>query len=143
MDHHNPVRFSYADFNEAFPDVDAGVKPLGSRVLVQLRRSKRKTRGGIILTENTQETETWNTQVGKVLAVGPVAFKDRRTLQPWGEGAWAEPGDFVRVPKYGGDRWTIDSPEGEAFGPIMFAIFNDTDIIGAITGDPLDVRAFI
>lgn len=143
MDFHNTVRYTYASTEDAFPATDAGVRPLGSRVLVQLRRSKSRTKGGIILTGSAKETETWNTQVAKVIGVGPVAFRHRTTLEHWGEGAWAAPGDFVRVPKYGGDRWTVDGPDGDGDNPIMFAIFNDTDIIGAITGDPLDVRAFI
>ena len=35
---------------EAFPDVDPGIQPFGSRVLVQIRTAKTKTSGGIILT---------------------------------------------------------------------------------------------
>ena len=60
---------------EAFPAVDAGIRPFGSRVLIQIRTAKSKTSGGIILTNDTTDTEKWNTQIGKVVAVGPLAFK--------------------------------------------------------------------
>jgi hypothetical protein len=49
-------------------------------------------------------------------------------------------GDFVRVPKYGGDRWEVAINRDDS---AMFVIFNDLDIIGQVTGDPLTVKAFI
>jgi len=128
---------------EAFPAVDAGIQPFGSRILVQIRTTKARTAGGIILTADTIDTDKWNTQVAKVIAVGPLAFKNRNTMESWPDGKWCNEGDFVRVGKYGGDRWEApipDAPHGEA---AMFVIFNDLDIIGRVDGDPLKVRAFI
>ena len=129
---------------EAFPIVDAEVQPLGSRVLVQVKSIRSKTKGGIILVDDTKDTELWNTTVAKVIAVGPVAFKNRDTLQSWPEGDWVQPGEFVRAPKYGGDRWKVPylTPEGEE-EKAMFVIINDLDIIGRITGDPLKVQTFL
>lgn len=124
----------------AFPAVDAGIQPFGSRVLVQIRTPKKKSDGGIIIDLGTQDTEKWNTQVGKVIAVGPLAFKNRNTMESWPEGDWCKPGEYVRVAKYGGDRWEVPMDNKES---AMFVIFNDLDIIGRITVDPLAVRAFI
>jgi co-chaperonin GroES (HSP10) len=125
---------------EAFPAVNAGVQPFGSRVLIQIRTPRKVTRGGIILSSETQDTEKWNTQVAKVISVGPLAFKNRNTQESWPEGEWCKPGDFVRVPKYGGDRWEVAINKDDS---AMFVIFNDLDIIGQVTGDPLMVKAFI
>jgi co-chaperonin GroES (HSP10) len=125
---------------EAFPETTPGVKPFGSRVLVQIRNPMNKTSGGIILHSETQETEKWNTQAAKVIAMGPLAFKNRNTMQAWPEGDWCEPGQFVRVPKYGGDRWEVKLGDK---GSALFVIFNDLDIIGLVTGDPLQMKAFI
>ena len=128
---------------EAFPAVDAGIQPFGSRILVQIRTTQARTAGGIILTADTLETDKWNTQVAKVIAIGPLAFKNRNTMESWPEGKWCNEGDFVRVGKYGGDRWEApipNAPHGEA---AMFVIFNDLDIIGRVEGDPLKVKAFI
>ena len=58
---------------EAFPAVDAGVQPFGSRVLVQIRTPKKKV-GSILLVQDTKDTEKWNTQVAKVIAVGSLAY---------------------------------------------------------------------
>lgn len=125
---------------EAFPDVNPGVQPFGSRVLVQIRTPRKVTRGGIILSSDTQDTEKWNTQVAKVISVGSLAFRNRTTQEFWPEGAWCVQGDFVRVPKYGGDRWEVAIDRDNS---AMFVIFNDLDIIGQVTGDPLTVKAFI
>ena len=125
---------------EAFPAVDAGIEPFGSRVLVQIRTPMKKSAGGIIIDTGSRDTEKWNTQVAKVVSHGPVAYRNRNNLEPWPEGSWARPGDFVRVPKYGGDRWEVPLENGES---ALFVIFNDLDIIGKVAGDPLAVRAFI
>lgn len=125
---------------EAFPVADPGIQPFGSRVLVQIRNPKQKTSGGIIIDLGSQETEKWNTQVAKVIAVGPLAFKNRNTMEPWPEGDWCKTGDFVRVPKYGGDRWEVDLDDR---GVALFVIFNDLDIVGRVTSDPTKIRAFI
>lgn len=124
---------------EAFPAVDAGVQPFGSRVLVQIRTPKKKV-GSILLVQDTKDTEKWNTQVAKVVAVGSLAYKNRNTQELWPEGQWCQPGDFVRVPKYGGDRWEVPLNKDEN---AMFVIFNDLDIIGKVTSDPLSIKAFI
>jgi len=131
------------ELTEAFPEVPAGVTPYGSRVLVQVRTAKKKTAGGIILTDEGVDTEKWNTQVAKVLSLGPVAFKNRNTLESWKEGDWCKPGDFVRVPKYAGDRWLVPTTDDKNGPAAMFVIFNDLDIIGRIDGDPLAVKAFV
>lgn len=125
---------------EAFPAVDAGIQPFGSRVLVQIRTPKRMSSGGIIIDTGSRDTEKWNTQVAKVISHGPVAYRNRNNLEPWPEGSWAHPGDYVRVPKYGGDRWEVPMPDGES---ALFVIFNDLDIIGKVEADPLSIRAFI
>lgn len=125
----------------AFPDVDCGMNPYGSRVVVQIRTPRTVTDGGIHIPQEARETEKWNTQVAKVITLGPVAFKNRDTLEPWKEGAWCQPGTFVRVPKYGGDRWEVPVPG--LTDPALFCVFNDLDLIGEFTDDPLKVKAFI
>lgn len=129
-----------ADLIAAFPPISPGVTPLGSRVLVQIRNPKKTTASGIILDSGTQETEKWNTQVAKVISLGALAFHNRNTAEMWPEGAWCKPGDYVRVGKYGGDRWEIDLGDK---GVALFVIFNDLDIIGKVDGDPLAMKAFI
>ena len=129
---------------EAFPAVDAGVQPLGSRILVQVKTPKTTTASGIILHAETRDTEKWNTTVAKVVALGPLAFKNRDTMKSWPEGDWIQVGDYVRAPKYGGDRWSVpfinkNGDEEDA----MFVILNDLDLIGKITGDPLAVKAYL
>ena len=130
---------------EAFPVVDPLMAPFGARVLVQLRAVKEKvTSSGIYIPEEVKETEKWNTMIGKVIAIGDLAFKKRDTMEPWPEGAWAKVGDFVRVPKWGGDRWEIDFKDDRGIaGKALFTFFNDHELIGRVTGDPRDIKAFL
>jgi co-chaperonin GroES (HSP10) len=130
--------------DEAFPVLDPLMAPYGARVLVQLRAVKEKvTQAGILLPEETKETEKWNTMIGKVIAIGPLAFRKRESMEPWPEGAWASVGDYVRVPKWGGDRWEIDFEDNGLKGKALFTFFNDHELIGKVTGDPRAIKAFI
>lgn len=131
---------SIEHLKEAFPEVDPGVKPLGSRILIQIRSPETKSKGGIILTDSDKDTQYWNTTVAKIVAVGPLAFKNRNTQESWPEGDWCKPGDFVRAPRYGGDRWKHTDASG-ATG--YFCLINDLDVLAAITTDPLEIKAFI
>ena len=138
---------SFSGFNwtldDAFPSVDAGITPCGSLLLVQIRTPPEKTAGGIIMVEDTKDTELWNTQVGKVIAVGPLAFRKRDTMEQWPEGAWVQAGDYIRIPKYIGDRWSVPISGRADKAQAMFLIIEDHKIIGKITADPLRIKAFL
>lgn len=140
-----PEAANAAEMAWAFPSVDPGAKPLGGRILVQLRRTKKKaTSAGIILVEETKETEKWQNMVAKVIEIGPLAFKHRDTMASWPEGSWVSPGDFIRVPKWGGDRWEVRVPgDDELEDPALFMVLNDHEIIAKLTGDPLAMKAFL
>jgi co-chaperonin GroES (HSP10) len=140
-----PVAVNPAELAWAFPSVDPGAKPLGGRILVQLRRTKNKTTSaGIILVEETKETEKWNNMVAKVIEIGPLAFKHRDTMQSWPEGSWCQAGEYIRVPKWGGDRWEVKVPgEDDKEDPALFMILNDHEVIAKVTGNPLAMRAFV
>jgi len=127
--------------SQAFPDVVAGVAPLGARVLVQIRRVFNRTKSGIILADETKETVKWNSQVGRVIALGPLAFRNRETMNPWAEGIWVKPGDFVRVPRWNGDR--IEVAVDDDMGPVTFVCFNDHELIARIDGDPLKIKTYL
>jgi co-chaperonin GroES (HSP10) len=111
--------------SDCFPEVNPGVQPQGNRIVVQLRKAKDVSKGGIILVGDTKATEKWNEVIAKVVKVGPLAYKDVSTLEPWPEGPWASPGELVRVIKYGGDRWAVPHGDGE----VVFIILQDREVI--------------
>lgn len=134
----DPVELAWA-----FPKVSPGQAPLGGRVVVQLRRIK-KTSGRIIIVDETKENEKWNNMIGMIVAVGPLAYKSRETMESWPEGAWAQVGDFVRVPRWGGDRWERRvSNEESNEDPVLFMTINDHEVIAKITDDPLSFKAYV
>ncbi len=125
MDFAHKVEIDGRSEEEVFPPVDPGVQPQGNRIVVQLRKAKDLSKGGIVLVSETKATQKYNEVVAKVIKVGPLAYKDVMTLQPWPEGPWAEPGDLVRTIKYGGDRWAIPHGDGE----VVFIILQDREVI--------------
>lgn len=112
---------------EVFPNIDPEVEVLGDRVLVQLRRVKTMTNSGFYIPDETQQTLKFNETVAKVVQIGPLAYKNPDTLEPWPEGPWCKVGDIVRTIKYGGDRFVIDAGDGEA--PIIFITLQAREII--------------
>lgn len=134
--------YKYDSLEQAFPKADPGLRPFGSDVLIQLKTPPTHSAGGIALVEESRETDQWNMQVGKVIAFGPVCFCNRETLAPWPEGRWCKLNDFVRVPKYGGDRWWVDADGSD--GKALFVLFNDLDLKGEVPADKaLEMVAYI
>lgn len=127
------------NLDEMFPKIDPEFDPFGHRVVVQVRRVVSKTSSGIILAKETRETEAYNTQIALLVKAGPLAFKNRTTGEPWPEGVWAEVGDYVKVSRWGGERWTVDLDDG--LEPVMMAVLSDGDLIGKYTGDVRKVRS--
>lgn len=137
---------------QAFPVVDPNFEPFGSLVLLQIKAAATKTKAGLVLTNNTIETESDNTRIAKVISVGPLAFHDRANKEPWPEGAWAAPGEYVRIGLYGGDRWRVlveeiqgqDRNGNKTVEKIFaeFAAVEDLTLKGRVK-DPLAALAFI
>ena len=149
----NAIHFKFASEEEAFPKVDPGHTPMGNLVLVQIRQPKLRTAGGIEIPTEGRQTEQFNTQVVKVIALGPLCFRNRNDMTPWPEGSWAQVGDYVRVPKYQGDRFTVNykRPDWEfdeknrrvevmVDDEVHFSFFKDNALI-AMVHDPLVVKA--
>ena len=122
--------------SEAFPEVSPGLHPMGARVLVQLRTVREKTQSGIVLVEDTKQFNKGNTQLARVIEHGAIAFRNRESGQLWREGVWCRPGDFVRIPKFGGDRFSrvIPGTKDEA----VFAIFSDHELIARVDPDAFE-----
>ena len=115
---------------ECFPVIDHGVEVAGDRVLVQLRRPKTTSKGGILLVEETTQTIKFNETVAKVIQIGPLAYKSPDDLSDWPEGPWCKEGDLVRTIKYGGDRFVVDA--GDEGAPVVFITLQAREIISRI-----------
>lgn len=118
---------------EHFPEVDPGVKPCGNQVLVQLKTTRSVSAGGIVLATETKEFNDGNTQVGRLVSVGQIAYKDRNTGEPWKEGAWAEVGDIVIIPRWGGFRFELPVPGTQ--DKAIFTLFEDFNMKLVVEGN--------
>jgi len=133
-------------YEMSYPDIDPPYHPVGTRILVQLR-----TPGSFkILANGTKfwypdesvDAEKFRTQTALVRSLGPAAFCNRATMEPWPEGKWCVPGQFIRCPQYGGDRIAV-ALKDEWNREALFMTMNDADVIGVIYGDPLVIKTLL
>lgn len=101
--------------------------PTGWRIVVLPYRGAEKTKGGIVLSEQTRTREQVATVCGYVLAVGDLAYKDEGKFP---NGPWCKTGDWIVFGRYAGARINIDGGE--------IRILNDDEILARIK-DPQDI----
>lgn len=105
--------------------VPAGLpKPVGWQLLLALPAPREKTRGGILLPDESKDTERLASVTAKVVAMGADAYRD---ADKFPGGPWCGIGDFVVIPRYAGTRIKI--------GGVEMRLLNDADIL-ATTADP-------
>ena len=102
-------------------------KPTGWRLLVLPFKGKKKTKGGILYSDEQIERQQLATVCGNVLAVGPQAYRDK---ERYPEGPWCKKGDWVIFARYAGSRFKIEGGE--------VRLLNDDEIIATIK-DPEDI----
>ena len=108
--------------------LDRMPSPTGWRILILPYQGKGKTAGGIFLPTDTVEKNQVSTQVGYVLKVGPLAYKDKDKFET---GAWCQEKQWVMFARYAGSRFQIDGGE--------VRILNDDEILSTIL-DPEDIH---
>lgn len=73
----------------------------GVGILVRPVPIRRKTSGGILLPDNFRQDREYLNTVGRVLALGELAFEDREIYK---NGRWVKPGDFIVYSKFAGSK---------------------------------------
>jgi chaperonin GroES len=96
-------------------------RPTGWRLLVLPFKMKEKTKGGVILAEDTLERQQVASQVGLVMAMGPQCYKDK---ERYPEGPWCKEKDWVMFARYAGSRIKIDGGE--------MRLLNDDEVLATI-----------
>lgn len=107
-------------------------KPVGTLVLIELPEMEEKSRGGIILTEDTAKREQKASEQGRVIDIGPCAYvgwagceqPDTPAHEQWG----IRVGDWVEFRKYEGKASVIEGYERYRYIP-------DTHIVGRIDNE--------
>ena len=100
--------------------------PTGWRILVLPFKGKKKTKGGILYSDEQIDRQQLATVCGNVLAVGPQAY----TGEKFPDGPWCKVGDWVIFARYAGSRFKIEGGE--------VRLLNDDEIIATIN-DPEDI----
>tara|TARA_Y100000758_G_C15916621_1_gene373562 strand:- start:146 stop:556 length:411 start_codon:yes stop_codon:yes gene_type:complete len=101
--------------------------PTGWRIVILPHKGVEKTKGGVILSDQLIQEQQWTTNVGLVLKLGPLAYKDKKKFPT---GPWCKEQDWVIFARYAGSRLKIDGGE--------LRILNDDEILGVVNS-PEDV----
>jgi len=102
-------------------------RPTGWRIVILPYRGTKKTKGGIVLADQTLERQQLTTVCGYVLGVGELAYKDEIKFP---SGPWCAKGDWVIFGRYAGARIGLDDGE--------IRILNDDEILATIQ-NPKDI----
>jgi chaperonin GroES len=101
-------------------------KPTGWRLVVLPFKMPEKTKGGLLLGQETLERQQIGSTCGLVLAMGPHCYdKDK-----FPEGPWCKKGDWVIFARYAGSRIQIDGGE--------VRMLNDDEVLATIE-NPEDI----
>ena len=107
--------------------LDCLPKPTGWRILVLPYQGTGKTKGGVLLADETVEMHQVATVCGYVLRVGPDAYKDKDKFP---EGSWCKEKEWVIFGRYAGSRLKIEGGE--------IRLLNDDEILATIS-NPEDI----
>lgn len=107
--------------------IDRIPRPTGWRIVLLPYRGAKKSKGGIVLADQTVERNQLTTVCAYVLRVGDLAYKDDSKFP---NGPWCKEGDWVIFGRYAGARIGIDGGE--------IRILNDDEIL-AVINDPEDI----
>jgi|TARA_R110000796_G_scaffold4849_1_gene18335 co-chaperonin GroES (HSP10) len=99
----------------------------GYHILVRPVSVKAKTKGGIILPESTKEDIAYLTTVGRVVALGDLAYEDKTKFP---KGPWCGVGDYVCYGKHAGIKMKYQ-------GVKLILLFDDQVIMKV--DDPSDL----
>jgi co-chaperonin GroES (HSP10) len=99
----------------------------GFHILVRPISVKSETKGGILLPDSTKEDISYLTTVGKVLAIGDIAYLDKERF-PTGD--WCQVGDHVCYGKHAGIKLFYQ-------GVRLILLYDDQIIMKVI--DPKDL----
>ena len=95
--------------------------PSGWRILVLPFTPKEKTKGGIIIAQESLEKLRIATNCGYVIKLGPLAYHDKEKFPT---GPWCKKGEWVIFARYAGSRLPIEGGE--------VRLLNDDEVLGTI-----------
>ena len=110
------------DADEKATEVDLDKKAEGGEV------KDEKTKGGILLGDETIDRQQVASQCGNVIAMGDACYKDK---ERYPDGPWCKVGDWVIFARYAGSRIQIEGGEIRLLNEdeILATVKNPEDIL--------------
>jgi len=103
--------------DNSIPTPDKVPQPVGYRILIRPRGIIEKTKGGIILTDSSKDSQAYLNSVGQIIAMGEECYSDRKK-------PWCKVGDWVIFGRYAGARISVQK--------VKMMLLNDDEIIATL-----------
>jgi chaperonin GroES len=103
--------------DDSVPTPEKVPQPVGYRILIRPKGVIEKTKGGIYLTDQNKEQQSYLNSVGQVVAMGPECFSDRPK-------PWCKIGDWVLFGRYAGSKVSVQK--------VKMVVINDDEILATL-----------
>jgi chaperonin GroES len=101
--------------------------PTGWRILVLPFKMGEKTKGGVLLGQESLDRQQVASQCGNVIAMGDACYVDK---ERYPKGPWCKVGDWVIFARYAGSRIEIEGGE--------VRLLNEDEVLATVQ-DPTDI----
>jgi chaperonin GroES len=101
--------------------------PTGWRILVLPFKMGEKTKGGVLLGQESVDRQQVASQCGNVIAMGDACYVDK---ERYPKGPWCKVGDWVIFARYAGSRIEIEGGE--------VRLLNEDEVLATVQ-DPTDI----
>tara|TARA_R110000772_G_scaffold128966_1_gene236770 strand:+ start:97 stop:543 length:447 start_codon:yes stop_codon:yes gene_type:complete len=103
------------------PEIDKLPQPTGWRILVLPFVMPEKSKGGVIIAQESLDRARVAVQAGYVLRMGPLAYQDKDKFTT---GPWCQEKEWVIFARYAGSRLQIEGGE--------IRILNDDEVLATV-----------
>lgn len=118
--------------------------PTGYRILIEPIHIEEKTASGLVLPAQSIEAKEHLRAIGRVIAMGPLAYRHDKFKDPHGmdtlPSLWCKVGDWVVYNAYAGNEVRVRNRSGRGYTAVR--LINDDEVMATI-GDPTSVLIYV
>ena len=109
------------------------VAAVGWRIMIQDYRPATQTDGGVLLTEQSQDSTEFLMYIGRVVELGPLCYQHAKF---GGCDPWCKPDDWIVFGRYAGQRIKFKGDD------TVYRFVNDDEVL-AVVSDPAQVIVYV
>jgi co-chaperonin GroES (HSP10) len=114
-------------------------KPTGWRILIEPAQVRERSRGGIVLPDQSKAAQEALRYIGRVVAKGPQCYQGDRFHDGTSglHAHWCKVGDWIAHGQYGGQEIIISDDSGQ---PRKLRLINDDEVIALVNPESVMVH---